>query len=187
MYEFMYGVPPFNDETPEKVFDNIISRRITWPSDEDVECSPEARDLMERLMCANQYQRLGSRGASEIKDHPFFAGLDWSTVSTQPGVFVPEVSDALSTDYFDSRGLVELPEELDPGNAVLDEPGIDLAATDDFGTFNFRNLSASKAANDQVVQDMRPSFELSHIRQGKAQLTSRSLLACRCPSSSCPR
>lgn len=26
LYEFMTGIPPFNDETPQKVFENIISR-----------------------------------------------------------------------------------------------------------------------------------------------------------------
>lgn len=26
LYEFMTGIPPFNDETPQKVFDNILSR-----------------------------------------------------------------------------------------------------------------------------------------------------------------
>lgn len=26
LYEFMTGVPPFNDETPQKVFENILSR-----------------------------------------------------------------------------------------------------------------------------------------------------------------
>lgn len=26
LYEFMTGVPPFNDETPQAVFNNILSR-----------------------------------------------------------------------------------------------------------------------------------------------------------------
>lgn len=26
LYEFLTGVPPFNDETPQKVFENILSR-----------------------------------------------------------------------------------------------------------------------------------------------------------------
>lgn len=26
LYEFMTGIPPFNDETPQKVFENILSR-----------------------------------------------------------------------------------------------------------------------------------------------------------------
>ena len=30
-YEFLTGVPPFNDDTIDKTFDNILNRRITWP------------------------------------------------------------------------------------------------------------------------------------------------------------
>lgn len=28
LYEFMTGIPPFNDETPEKVFENILNKSI---------------------------------------------------------------------------------------------------------------------------------------------------------------
>jgi serine/threonine-protein kinase greatwall len=31
LYEFMTGIPPFMDETPEAVFDNILSGRMEWP------------------------------------------------------------------------------------------------------------------------------------------------------------
>ena len=34
LYEFMTGIPPFTDETPEKVFDNILNMRMEWPEDE---------------------------------------------------------------------------------------------------------------------------------------------------------
>ena len=30
----MTGIPPFTDETPEKVFDNILNMRMEWPEDE---------------------------------------------------------------------------------------------------------------------------------------------------------
>jgi serine/threonine protein kinase len=30
-YEFLTGALPFNDETPEKVFKNILDKRIKWP------------------------------------------------------------------------------------------------------------------------------------------------------------
>jgi len=62
LYEFIYGFPPFHDETPEKVFDNIVSRRINWFEDQ-MELSSEARDLMERLMCTDPGRRLGAHGA----------------------------------------------------------------------------------------------------------------------------
>jgi serine/threonine-protein kinase RIM15 len=162
MYEFLYGCPPFNDETPEKVFDNIISRRIYWPEDDD-DVSSVARDLMEKLMCTDPARRLGAQGAQEIKMHPFFADVDWSTVPTAEATFIPQVTDLTSTDYFDSRGLVELPEEFEAAVAAP-ETSVPLGSsphkekTDDFGAFDFRNLSASKAANDQVVQSMSSSF-----------------------------
>jgi hypothetical protein len=31
MYEFLVGIPPFNDESVQKIFNNIISGRIEWP------------------------------------------------------------------------------------------------------------------------------------------------------------
>ena len=31
VYEFIVGIPPFNDNTIEKIFDNIVNFRIEWP------------------------------------------------------------------------------------------------------------------------------------------------------------
>ena len=30
LFEFLCGIPPFNDDSPEKIFDNIVHRRIPW-------------------------------------------------------------------------------------------------------------------------------------------------------------
>jgi serine/threonine-protein kinase RIM15 len=39
--------------------------------------SPDAKDLISKLMIRNPMTRLGFNGAQEIKDHPFFAGVNW--------------------------------------------------------------------------------------------------------------
>ena len=31
MYEFLVGSPPFNDDTVEKIFDNIRNMKMEWP------------------------------------------------------------------------------------------------------------------------------------------------------------
>ncbi len=85
LYEFIYGYPPFHDDSVDKVFDNILSRRIEWHEDV-VEVSPEARDLMEKLMCTDSKARLGSNGAEEVKSHPFFAGINWNTSPKAKGL-----------------------------------------------------------------------------------------------------
>ncbi|KAK5823237.1 hypothetical protein F5H01DRAFT_333909, partial [Linnemannia elongata] len=102
-YEFLYGCPPFHGETPEQVFENILSRDIDWMESE-LELSPEARDFMERLLCTDPEQRLGFNGAEEVKNHPFFKDINWDTLLSERPAFVPAPADIEDTEYFDVRG-----------------------------------------------------------------------------------
>ncbi|KAG0170786.1 hypothetical protein DFQ30_002014 [Apophysomyces sp. BC1015] len=102
-YEFLYGYPPFHAETPDKVFENILSRRIEWHED-IVSISPEARDFMERLMMLDPEKRLGANGPAEVKNHAFFKNIDWDKLLTESPSFVPQPENMEDTDYFDARG-----------------------------------------------------------------------------------
>ncbi|KAF8980960.1 hypothetical protein BGZ46_003420 [Entomortierella lignicola] len=102
-YEFLYGCPPFHGETPEQVFENILSGYIDWHESE-LEVSPEARDFMERLLCSDPKLRLGANGADEVKGHPFFKEINWDTLLSEKPAFVPDPADIEDTDYFDVRG-----------------------------------------------------------------------------------
>lgn len=48
----LVGIPPFNDVTIEKIFDNILNKRMEWPEiGEGDDCiSEKAVDLINRLM-----------------------------------------------------------------------------------------------------------------------------------------
>ncbi|KZT74282.1 hypothetical protein DAEQUDRAFT_761156 [Daedalea quercina L-15889] len=176
-YEFLYGIPPFHDETPEKVFENILSGRIEW-HEEYVDISPEAKDFMQRLMTQDPSRRLGANGADEVRDHPFFAGIDWDKVTTTEAAFIPQVTDPESTDYFDPRGAVlqpfNEPEQStltthvgsdspvpapEPSTASASPAHVDAAAPspsdDDFGSFSFKNLPVLKQANDDMIRKMK--------------------------------
>ena len=102
-YEMVTGIPPFNAETPPEIFQNILDRNLEWPSEEDM--SPECRDVIERLLCIEPDERLGSRGASEIKMHPFFADVEWSALSMKKAKagFVPSLDGEEDTSYFQQR------------------------------------------------------------------------------------
>lgn len=73
LFEFMTGIPPFNDETPEQIFQAILHRDIPWTE----ELTPLAQDLIDKLLDANQNTRLGVNGADEIRAHPFFNDIQW--------------------------------------------------------------------------------------------------------------
>jgi serine/threonine protein kinase len=71
MYEFIVGLPPFNDQTPEKIFANILSGNVVYPEIGRGEnmMTPEAYDLVSRLLTRDPEMRAT---AAEIKLHEFF-------------------------------------------------------------------------------------------------------------------
>jgi serine/threonine-protein kinase RIM15 len=167
MYEFMFGVPPFHAETPDQVFENILSRNILWPEDDSV--SPEARDLMEQLLQTNVEERLGRNGAEEVKRHPWFKDVEWDTLLLEEPSFIPKVKDVADTSYFDDRGAEErrLSDQSDEGTSAtkahsekpprLRIPGSDEKHTEpaDFGAFAYKNVSALERANQDVLRSLK--------------------------------
>lgn len=111
LFEFIFGYPPFNAATPDEVFENILHRRINWPDEAHELASPEAIDLMNKLMTINPEQRLGSNieekfpnGGTEIRNHPWFSDINWDTLLEDKAEFVPNPENLEDTEYFDARG-----------------------------------------------------------------------------------
>ncbi|ONK65314.1 uncharacterized protein A4U43_C07F35850 [Asparagus officinalis] len=102
LFELLVGIPPFNAEHPQTIFDNILNRKIPWPQVPE-EMSYEAYDLIEKLLTEDPEQRLGARGASEVKQHVFFKDINWDTLARQKAAFIPSSDSALDTSYFASR------------------------------------------------------------------------------------
>ncbi|XP_076904664.1 putative serine/threonine protein kinase IREH1 [Bidens hawaiensis] len=102
LFELIVGIPPFNAEDPQTIFDNILNRNIPWPMIPE-EMSPEAADLIDQLLTEDPNQRLGARGTTEVKQHPFFKDINWDTLARQKAAFVPASESALDTSYFTSR------------------------------------------------------------------------------------
>ncbi|KAH8830478.1 hypothetical protein DL96DRAFT_1593085 [Flagelloscypha sp. PMI_526] len=176
-YEFLYGIPPFHAESPEKVFENILSGHIEW-HEEWVEFSEEARDFMARLMTLDPAERLGANGADEVKAHPFLHDIEWDQVTTTEAAFIPQITDPESTDYFDPRGAIpQLFYDDDqvavaggsesPVESARHSPKLSLQpvtareqsaaspSSDDFGSFSFKNLPVLKQANDDVIRKLK--------------------------------
>ncbi|KAK7284130.1 hypothetical protein RJT34_18870 [Clitoria ternatea] len=100
MYEMLVGYPPFYSDDPMSTCRKIVNWRSHLKFPEEVRLSPEAKALISRLLC-NVNQRLGSNGASEIKAHPFFQGVEWDKLYQMEAAFIPEVNDELDTQNFE--------------------------------------------------------------------------------------
>ncbi|XP_055907798.1 serine/threonine-protein kinase greatwall isoform X2 [Eupeodes corollae] len=102
-YEFMTGIPPFNDETPQKVFDNILHKNIEWPQDDEA-LSPEAVEAVELLLTMDPLER---PAAKEVQAMKFFSCIDWVNLEKETPPFVPSPENPQDTAYFDARNNMQ--------------------------------------------------------------------------------
>ncbi|CAL8294020.1 unnamed protein product [Lota lota] len=103
LFEFLTGVPPFNDETPQLVFQNILNRDIPWPEGEE-ELSENARNAIEILLTMDVTKRAGLK---ELSGHPLFEDLDWDNIQNQAMPFVPQPENDTDTSYFEARNQAQ--------------------------------------------------------------------------------
>ncbi len=155
VFEFLYSYPPFNAETQEEVFENILHRRINWPGSEedDVVISDEARDLINILIQLDPQDRLGANreekypsGGAEIQAHPWFSDINWSTLLEDEAQFVPNPENPEDTEYFDARGAVlqSFPEEMeDQLSPALTPGGSEMTDRPHDALFRARNQTIS--------------------------------------------
>ncbi|CAG8627203.1 16479_t:CDS:10, partial [Gigaspora rosea] len=111
LFEFLVGYPPFNDDTPQAIFRNILNHVVQWPPEGFL--SLEAKDLISKLLNQDPEKRLT---VEEIKAHPFFNGIDWENIRKQPAPFVPNPEDEQDTSYFEARNSRADIRRLSSGN-----------------------------------------------------------------------
>ena len=86
----LYGRTPFRGKNRQKTFSNILHKDLTFPS--SIPASLAARQLINALLQRDPTSRIGSTtGANEIKQHPFFRGINWPLIRnmTPPPLDVP--------------------------------------------------------------------------------------------------
>ncbi|CAL5413591.1 unnamed protein product [Camellia sinensis] len=106
MYEMLVGYPPFYSDEPMSTCRKIVNWRTHLKFPEEAKLSPEAKDLISKLLC-NVDQRLGTKGAYEIKAHPWFRGIEWEKLYLMKAAFIPEVNDELDTQNFEKFDEVQ--------------------------------------------------------------------------------
>jgi serine/threonine protein kinase len=87
LHELLYGKTPFKGSGNRATLFNVVGQQLKFP--ESPSTSYASRDLIRGLLAKEPQQRLGvKRGATEIKQHPFFEGVNWALIrcSTPPEV-----------------------------------------------------------------------------------------------------
>ncbi|KAG4130330.1 hypothetical protein ERO13_D09G136800v2 [Gossypium hirsutum] len=90
LYELLYGRTPFKGAGNEETLTNVVLESLKFPDSPLV--SFQARDLIRGLLVKEPENRLGTeKGAAEIKQHPFFEGLNWALIRCAVPPELPEL------------------------------------------------------------------------------------------------
>ncbi|KAK1418795.1 hypothetical protein QVD17_27942 [Tagetes erecta] len=87
LHELLYGRTPFKGAGNRATLFNVVGQQLRFP--DSPATSYASRDLIRGLLVKEPQHRLGvKRGATEIKQHPFFEGVNWALIrcSTPPEV-----------------------------------------------------------------------------------------------------
>ncbi|KAE9592182.1 hypothetical protein Lal_00013047 [Lupinus albus] len=94
LYELLYGKTPFKGSGNRATLFNVVGQQLKFP--DSPATGYASRDLIRGLLVKEPQHRLGvKRGATELKQHPFFEGVNWALIrcSTPPDVPRPVESE----------------------------------------------------------------------------------------------
>ncbi|KAH7328977.1 kinase-like domain-containing protein [Stachybotrys elegans] len=134
-YDLMTGNPPFRGGNNAKIQENIVKQKLVLP----YFLSPDAKDLLTRLLRKDPNKRLGAvmpKDLHTLKKHRFFRRIDWKKLAAreleppiQPMITDPELAENFAPEF------TEL--SLSPVISAKDPWPASNSKDDVFGGFSF--------------------------------------------------
>lgn len=99
IYEMIFATTPFKGQERNDTFNNIRKAPVQFRDTPKV--SQAAKDCITRLLDKDERTRLGSRsGASEVKQHKWFAKVNWGLLRNSRPPIIPPASNGVESGNF---------------------------------------------------------------------------------------
>ncbi|XP_071706775.1 serine/threonine-protein kinase D6PKL2-like [Rutidosis leptorrhynchoides] len=121
LYELLFGRTPFKGSGNRATLFNVVGQPLRFPESPAVSFS--ARDLIRGLLVKEPQHRLAyKRGATEIKQHPFFEGVNWALIrcATPPDIPRPVEYERLSAPVASTSEKTNVPPVAGPNQKGSD-------------------------------------------------------------------
>src|SRR5436305_6174025 len=155
-FDLLTGSPPFQANNHAKIQEKIVKQKLSLP----YFLSPDAKDLLTRLLRKEPSKRLGANMPKDlqiIKKHRFFRRIDWNNLEKRqldppiiPLITDPELAENFSNEFTDLA--------LSPvvGRDELMEWSDSKKAEDPFGGFSF-------VASQSLLDEGEGGFEMMYV------------------------
>ncbi|XP_048131397.1 serine/threonine-protein kinase D6PKL1 [Rhodamnia argentea] len=132
LHELLYGKTPFKGSGNRATLFNVVGQQLKFP--ESPATSYASRDLIRGLLVKEPQNRLGvKRGATEIKQHPFFEGVNWALIRCSTP---PEVPRPVEFELPGMHGVVD-PVGVGSASKRMAGPGTDVKSGGKYLDFEF--------------------------------------------------
>ena len=87
LYLFFVGKTPFKGKNDDETLNNIRNVKYSFEFEKkNINMPKEAKDLIEKILIKDPTKRIGfgSKDYKEIKEHPFFKGIDFDNLFEEP-------------------------------------------------------------------------------------------------------
>lgn len=132
IYEMIYATTPFKGHERNDTFHNIRNQGVQFRDAPKI--SSAGKDCISRLLDKSERTRLGSKsGASEVKQHKWFAKINWGLLRNTRPPIIPTSSngqDAVNFRQLKESNSLHLEEQMEVGGMSVEE------AEDLFGQFS---------------------------------------------------
>ncbi|GJT59748.1 serine/threonine-protein kinase D6PKL2 [Tanacetum coccineum] len=106
LYELLHGKTPFKGNGNRETLFNVVGQSLKFPEGSNI--SFAAKDLIRGLLVKDPQKRLGyKRGATEIKQHPFFESINWALIR---GIQPPEIPKPVDLSFLNQTVKSTLPQ-----------------------------------------------------------------------------
>ena len=150
MFEMLVGKLPFPIKRDVKMSLKIYEKKIAFPNNID----KDAEDLIKKLLVINPKKRLGygPNGSDDIKNHPFFKGVDWNLAYEKKidPPFVPKLKNEMDLSYFDNFFTDEPIGSSKRKNTNRDR---ERELSNDYNGFTYVAESVSKELKNLITDD----------------------------------
>ncbi|XP_031108797.1 serine/threonine-protein kinase D6PK-like [Ipomoea triloba] len=124
LYELLFGKTPFKGQGNRATLFNVVGQPLRFPDSPTV--SFAARDLIRGLLVKEPQHRLAyRRGATEIKQHPFFQSVNWALIRCASPPDVPKPF------------IIQQPAVQKSPAATKVQSGVDVKSSDNYFEIDF--------------------------------------------------
>ena len=194
IYLFFVGKTPFKGEDDDETLNNIRNVKYSFEfENKNVNMPKEAKDLIKKILIKDPTKRIGfgSKDYKEIKEHPFFKGIDFDNLLEEPiplnKIYPALVSfgyirnkDELKENEKDDDIYVNVLNKSDNDDILFDDnnsigsvDNADLRSS--FKRFKYNNISLLKSSFSGSLSDLKDNVIIENINKAQTPKSEKQL------------